>query len=172
MNATGQNILVVKADNSLPALGSTTESIIPLSADFFVFGGIYRNVALIATDPVHVDMLDYAGPGAYAHAVSIGPAEAVVQVSARVVNQGPKPERVSVEAQVKDASGKVIATAASEPARLTAKVAVVPLTLRISQPHLWQGLKDPYLYQTVVAVRSARGELLDQVSQPLGLRNR
>jgi beta-galactosidase len=170
MNAAGQNILVVKADNSLPAPGSTTESVIPLSADFFVFGGIYRNVALLVTDPVHVDMLDYAGPGAYAHAASIGSAEAVVQVSARVVNEGPKPEKVSVEAQIKDASGKVIATATSEPARLTSKVAVVPLTLRVPQPHLWQGLKDPYLYQTVVAVRSARGELLDQISQPLGLR--
>jgi beta-galactosidase len=170
MKATGQNLLVVKADNSLPAPGSTTESVIPLSADFFVFGGIYRHVSLIATDPVHLDMLDYAGPGAYAHAASIGAAEAVVQVSARVVNQGPKPEKVSVEAQIKDAGGKVVATATSEATRLTSKVAVVPLTLRVSQPHLWQGLKDPYLYQTVVAVRSGRGELLDQISQPLGLR--
>lgn len=166
----GHNVLVVKADNTLPAPGSTTESVIPLSADFFVFGGIYRHVALIATDPVHLDMLDYAGPGAYAHAASIGPGEAVVQVSARVVNEGPKAEKVSVEAQIKDASGKVIATATSEPARLTSKVAVVPLTLRVPQPHLWQGLKDPYLYQTVVAVRSVRGEILDQISQPLGLR--
>ena len=170
LNATGQNVLVVKADNTLPAPGSTTESVIPLSADFFVFGGIYRHVELIATDPVHVDMLDYAGPGTYAHAASIGPAEAVVQVSARIVNEGPKQEKVSVEAQIKDASGKVVATATSEPARLTSKVAVVPLTLHVPQPHLWQGLKDPYLYQTVVAVRSARGEIRDQISQPLGLR--
>ena len=30
--------------------GSTTENVIPLSGDFFVFGGLYRNVALVITD--------------------------------------------------------------------------------------------------------------------------
>ena len=166
----GYNFLVVKVDNTRPAPGSATESVIPLSGDFFVFGGIYRSVELITVDSAHVDMLDYGGSGVYAHATSIAPNEATVQVAARVVNDGPKPEKVFVEAQIKDASGKVVATATSEPAEMTSKVAVVPLTLRIAQPHLWQGLKDPYLYQTFVAVHSARGVLLDQVSQPLGLR--
>jgi beta-galactosidase len=63
-----RDLLVVKADNSRPQPGSTTENVIPLSADFFVFGGIYRSVALITTDPVHVDMLDFGGPGLYARA--------------------------------------------------------------------------------------------------------
>ena len=170
MKLGARNILVVKADNSRPQPGSTTEAVIPLSGDFFVFGGIYRDVTLIVTDPAHVDMLDYGGPGVYAHAVSLKPEDAVVQVAARLVNDGPKPEKVSVEAQIQDAGGKVVASTSKTAAELTAKVAVMPFTLHVPQPHLWNGLKDPYLYQTVVSVRSLKGELLDQVTQPLGLR--
>jgi beta-galactosidase len=188
MDSSGDNVLVVKADNSRPQPGSTTAAVIPLSGDFFVFGGIYRSVALVVTRSTHVDMLDYGGPGIYAHAVSIDPAEAVVQVASRVVNDGPKPAKVSVETAIEDADGKVVASTSSgvpadissarsnAPAvpaaslTLTAKVVVTSATLRIPQPHLWQGMKDPYLYRTVVTLRSPKGEVLDHITQPLGLR--
>ncbi|MDB6008850.1 MAG: glycoside hydrolase [Gammaproteobacteria bacterium] len=172
IDTAGDNVLVVKADNSRPQPGSTTAAVIPLSGDFFVFGGIYRSVALVVTHSAHVDMLDYGGPGVYAHAVSIDPGEAVVQVASRVVNDGSKPAKVSVETVIEDADGKVVAasTAPSTPIELTAKVVVTSATLRIPQPRLWQGVKDPYLYRTVVTLRSPRGEILDRVTQPLGLR--
>ena len=176
IDPSGDNVLVVKADNSRPQPGSTTAPVIPLSGDFFVFGGIYRSVALVVTRSAHVDMLDYGGPGVYAHAVSIDPAAAVVQVASRVVNDGAKPAKVAVETVIEDADGKVVAsTSSGVPAdtaslTLTAKVVVTSATLRILQPHLWQGMKDPYLYRTVVTLRSPRGEILDRVTQPLGLR--
>ena len=110
IDPSGDNVLVVKADNSRPQPGSSTAAVIPLSGDFFVFGGIYRSVALVVTHSAHVDMLDYGGPGVYAHAVSIDPAAAVVQVASRVVNDGPKPAKVSVETVIEDADGKVVAT--------------------------------------------------------------
>jgi beta-galactosidase len=70
IDPSGENLLVVKADNSRPQPGSSTEHVIPLSGDFFMFGGIYRSVKLIVTDPVHADMLDHGGPGLYARAVA------------------------------------------------------------------------------------------------------
>jgi len=170
INPSDDNILVVKADNNKPQPGSSTVAVIPLSGDFFVFGGIYRSVALVVTHESHVDMLDYGGPGIYAHAVSIEPAAAVVQVATRVVNDGPKPAKVVIETAVVDADGKVVASTAGVADTLTAKVIVVPATLRVPQPRLWQGVKDPYLYRTVVTLRSPRGEILDRLSQPLGLR--
>ena len=170
IDPSGDNLLVVKADNSKPQPGSTTEAVIPLSGDFFVFGGIYRSVALVVTQAEHVDLLDYGGPGVYAHAVSIEPAAAVVQVATRVVNDGPKPAKVLVETAIEDAAGKVVASSSSGSDALTAKVVIIPATLRVEKPRLWQGVKDPYLYHTVVTLRSPRGEVLDRVSQPLGLR--
>jgi beta-galactosidase len=170
IHTSGDNVLVVKADNSRPESGSSTAAVTPLSGDFFVFGGIYRNVALVVTRPAHVDLLDYGGPGVYAHADSILPTGASVQVSSRVVNDGSKPIKVSVETSVEDAAGKTVASVTSATIALTAKVAVVPATLTVPQPRLWQGTKDPYLYRTVVTVRTPGGELLDRVTQPLGLR--
>ncbi|HEY0342230.1 MAG TPA: glycoside hydrolase family 2 TIM barrel-domain containing protein, partial [Steroidobacteraceae bacterium] len=169
----GDNVLVVKADNSRPQPGSTTAAVIPLSGDFFVFGGIYRSVALVVTHSAHVDMMDYGGPGVYAHAVSIDPAVAVVQVASRVVHDGTTPAKVLIETAIEDADGKVVASTSGGPAApvdLTAKVIVTSATLRIPQPHLWQGMKDPYLYRTAVTLRSPKGEILDRVTQPLGLR--
>lgn len=40
----------------------------------------------------------------------------------------------------------------------------------IKNPHLWQGLEDPYLYKVVVNLL-ADGKVIDEVSQPLGLRH-
>ncbi|HEY0800839.1 MAG TPA: beta galactosidase jelly roll domain-containing protein, partial [Steroidobacteraceae bacterium] len=96
IHASGDNVLVVKADNSRPQPGSTTENVIPLSGDFFVFGGIYRNVALIVTQPVHVDLLDFGGPGLYVLATDIDAAAATVQVSGRIANDLAKPQRLAV----------------------------------------------------------------------------
>jgi beta-galactosidase len=43
--------------------------------------------------------------------------------------------------------------------------------LHVYRPRLWQGVKDPYLYELIMTVRSSQGQLLDQVVQPLGVRS-
>jgi beta-galactosidase len=166
----GDNILVVKADNTRPLPGATTQDVIPLSGDFFIFGGIYRSVALIVTNPAHVDMLDFGGPGVYVRALKIDPVFATVQVTDRLVNEASAPRQLVVETNIVDATGKTVATASSRPPALTAKGALVRTILRIRHPRLWQGVKDPYLYQTIVTLRSSKGAVLDRISQPLGVR--
>src|SRR5207302_1326217 len=41
------NLIAVKADNSQPAAGSSTENVLPLGGDYTLCGGIYRDVALV-----------------------------------------------------------------------------------------------------------------------------
>ena len=41
-----QNMLTVKVDNTKPAPGSSTADVLPLTGDFFVYGGLYRPVSL------------------------------------------------------------------------------------------------------------------------------
>jgi beta-galactosidase len=107
----GDNLLVVKADNSRPQPGATTENVIPLSGDFFMFGGVYRSAALIVTHPVHLDLLDFGGPGVYGRAVEIQPGSVTVQVTSRVVNDASSPQRVRAEAAILDAHDRVVARA-------------------------------------------------------------
>jgi beta-galactosidase len=170
INASGDNLLVVKADNSRPQPGASTQDVIPLSGDFFVFGGIYRSVALIATQPVHVDLMDFGGPGLYAHMLDLNATSATVLVSGRLVNDAGAQRQVMVEFAIEDADGSVIA---SKSLRSTAsrRTSAVQARLRIAHPQLWQGTKRPYLYRTVMTIRSEKGRVLDRVTQPLGLRN-
>jgi beta-galactosidase len=179
IKSSGDNLLVVKADNSRPQPGSSTAEVIPLSGDFFVFGGIYRGVALVATDPVHVDMLDYGGPGVYARALSIDANAATVELTGRLVNDGLEPAVVGVEATIQDAAGKTVGSSSRQvtlpavggtgPGKAV-EPTFISLTLRASHPRLWQGTKDPYLYRTVFTLRSRGGAVLDRVTEPLGLR--
>src|SRR5882762_9174059 len=166
----GENLLVVKADNSRPQPGSTTEHVIPLSGDFFVFGGIYRGVTLIATDPVHAEMLDYGGPGLYA-AATIDSKSAAVRVSAKLVNDGSRPRTVLVETRIESESKLIVASKSTRVSISPARPVLVEHTLKVDSPRLWQGMKDPYLYKLLMTVRSTQGLDLDQVAQPLGLRS-
>src|SRR5712671_3314810 len=171
IDPSAENILVVKSDNSLPEPGSTTENVIPLSGDFFEFGGIYRPVTLIATDSVHVDMLDYGGPGVYARALNLDSASAIVRASTKLVNDGPTPQQVTVESRIEDKAGLVVAVESSRVSLSPAQPVKIEYTLQVQHPRLWRGTKDPYLYKLVITIRSTHGVLLDQLAQPLGLRS-
>jgi beta-galactosidase len=169
INRSGDNLLVVKADNSRPQLGASTQDVIPLSGDFFVFGGIYRSVALIVTQPVHADLMDFGGPGLYARILAIDATSATVQVSGRLVNDAGKQRQVMVELAIEDAGGSLIASKSLQ-SSASARAIAIHARLRVAHPRLWQGTKDPYLYRTVMTIRSENGVVQDRVTQPLGLR--
>ncbi|MBS0416247.1 MAG: hypothetical protein JSR66_00935 [Proteobacteria bacterium] len=171
MIPSGDNLLVVKADNTRPAPGAPTENVPPLSGDFFMFGGIYRKASLIVTQPIHVDMLDFGGPGIYGRLSDIHSDTAAVQITARVTNSESVPRRVRVETTILSAANQVVASNTSDTGLVaTGAVSVVQANLNIANPHLWQGVSDPYLYRAVVTLRSPKGAVLDRVIQPLGLR--
>lgn len=157
------NELRVRVDNSL------NEAIPPLSGDFNVNGGIYRPVHLIVTNPVCVTPIEFASPGVVVRQRELDDAHARIDVEARVANGLAQPARVTVEAEARDASGRVVASdraTATIPAGET--ISVTPV-LTLDQPHRWNGRIDPYLYQIVVRVLHD-GTETDAVTQPLGLR--
>ena len=57
----GENLLFMLVDSTendeIPPFGKTI--------DYMCFGGIYRDVNLIITDPVNISLTDYASPGVY-----------------------------------------------------------------------------------------------------------
>jgi beta-galactosidase len=169
INSSGDNVLVVKADNSRPQPGASTQDVIPLSGDFFVFGGIYRNVSLIVTRPVHVDLLDFGGPGLYAHALDIDATGATVQLSGRVANDLKNPRRITLEFAIEDAGGDIVVSKSLKTIAAVGSTAIQS-QLRVEHPRPWEGIKSPYLYRSVMTIRSDTGKILDRVSQPLGFR--
>jgi beta-galactosidase len=163
------NLLVVKTDNTKPEAGSTTADILPLAGDFFVHGGLYRSVRLIATDPVHLDMLDFGGPGVYAKTTDIQDGQAKVDVASRVRNDGAS-AAFDVVTRLVDATGAVAAEKISRVRVDAGETKSVSETLAVPHPRLWQGVADPYLYRLVVEVRRRKGQVVDRLIQPFGIR--
>jgi beta-galactosidase len=165
-----KNTLTVKVDNTKPALGSSTADVLPLTGDFFVYGGLYRPVSVVFTRKMHFDLMDYGSSGIYARTASIASSVAHVQVRMRVRNDGEQSGAVTLHAFLIDSMGKI---AAQQKQFVTVKPATVlesTTDIALQHPHLWQGVEDPYLYRLVVELSNKSSQLLDRVSLPFGIR--
>jgi len=166
----GQNLLVVRTDNSKPAPSSSSADNLPLTGDFFVHGGLYRPVSLVLTNAAHFDMLDFGGAGVYASTAKLSPAKAEIQVRAKLRNEQAGALAARVVVKLYDAAGRVAAqarTAAALPAQGAQEASV---TLSLANPHLWNGVADPYLYRLETDLVAADGKVLDRVSTLFGVR--
>lgn len=166
----GQNLLVVRADNSKPAPGSPTVDNLPLTGDFFVHGGLYRPVSLVVTNAVHFDMLDFGGSGVYARTTALNADKAIIEVKARLRNDLSRAAAVRVVSRLRDADGKVVAQAIASAGLPTKGGQESTLSLSVSNPRLWNGVIDPYLYRLETELVGRDGKVLDRVSSAFGVR--
>lgn len=157
------NLITVKVDNSF------NEDIPPLTADFNMYGGIYRDVWLIATEDVHLKVTDFASSGVQISTPNLSEKSGTVKINGTIVNSSSKARQLEVVNSVVDATGREIVSA-------TSKVEIKPkseanfdqLTKQISNPKLWSP-DDPYLYRVKTIIRE-NGKVLDEISNPLGFR--
>ncbi len=171
-----QNEFTIEVNNS--------DSIIspPLSADFTFFGGITRNVELIVANPVHFDIdeqinnsfttkeISVAQSGIVLKQHNVSEKSADLDIIFKIKNSNPNKANVVSEITIKDAAGNTVKTS-TETINLEGKANVsVPFkTIKIDNPHLWDGLNDPYLYKVVASLK-IKGKVVDQSVQPLGFR--
>lgn len=147
-----KNLLVIAVDNS------PNRTVYPQTADFTFYGGLYRDVNLIAVNDSHFDLDYYGGPG-----IKVSPeidgSDAKVGVEVFLTNAK---EGQTLVYTVKDQDGNMVA----EVEKAVDDMAEV---LTIPQVHLWNGKKDPYLYTAEVVLKEGE-EILDAVSTRFGCR--
>ena len=171
LNFGGDNALYVKVDNTAPLTeGAQTADVLPMTGDFFVRGGLYRPVSLITTNAVHFDLLDHGGPGVYATTRSASAESADIGLTMRARNDGSQPQGVVLAVELRDAAGGVVAASRAERTLAPGELAEVPAALAVSNPRLWNGVADPYLYTLRFTISTPAGALLDSVDQPFGIR--
>ncbi len=158
----GDNVLAVKVNNE-------DNGIAPHSGDFTFFGGLYRDVSLLVTDPIQVETMDSASPGVYLAQSNVTTERADVAARVKLANHEAQPADVSVRVAVIDAGGRLVSEQTATAALVAGGTGEVTLPLTITSPHLWNGRADPYRYTAQVEV-SAGGVVHDRVEQPLGLR--
>jgi beta-galactosidase len=157
------NIIAVKVNNAI------NTNIPPLSADFTFFGGLYRDVHLLVTDPVQISPLDYGSQGVYLKTTEVSADSANLQVTTVLSNSVQSEQAVTLRAVVTDAATNIVTVLTKRVILPSASASNVVMDRRIIRPHLWDGLADPYLYRVFVEV-SGRNGMADLVSQPLGFR--
>lgn len=157
------NVLVVRVSNE-KSLG-----VPPLAGDFLVYGGIYRHVSLMVLDPVNITPLDHGSPGVFLSTSHLDTDAVSVTVRTELRNDSGRAKLVSLRAEVLDAAGRVVANSTSPRLLPPGETTWDFQTLDWAHPHLWDGVKDPYLYS--VHLTLGRGtHQVDSLSQPLGLR--
>lgn len=133
-------------------------------------GGLYRNVYLHVTDPLHISLPLYSflqtdGPYVYASEVSTN--AATIHLEVPVENGRNADENIEVAAQVLDRDGKPVLTLSQ-----TGQVAAggrtrLVLSGLLNQPQLWEP-DYPYLYHVAISLRVG-GETVDTDREPLGI---
>ena len=146
-----ENCLVILVDNA------ANETVYPQTADFTFYGGLYRSVDIVAIPETHFELEHLGCPGIYVTPVMDGN-NANVEIQTYIMDLR---EGDVVTYRILDAEGNLIAQQDS-----TAEKA----SFVIENAHLWNGIKDPYLYTAEAEIRRG-GEVLDQVSARFGCRS-
>jgi len=157
-----KNLFVIVVDNA------PNQTVYPQNADFTFYGGLYRDVNIIAVSRSHFDLDYYGGPG-----IQVTPevtlrentpgntakADAKVTIKTFLTNAG---ESQTLTYTVKDAEGGLVA-------EKTVPVSETDMSFDIPNVHLWQGRKDPYLYTAEVVLMENTAKL-DRVCTRFGCR--
>ena len=146
-----KNLLVVAVDNA------PNDRVYPQMADFTFYGGLYRNVNLIAVSASHFDLEYYGGPGIKVTPVMDGN-NANVEVEVYVTDSKLGQQ---VRYTLTDKEGNVVAEATT---------ADTKAQFALENVRKWNGRKDPYLY-TAKAELLEGGEAIDEVSVRFGCRS-
>ena len=145
------NCLAILVDNV------ANEVVYPQTADFTFYGGLYRGVDIIAVSNTHFELEHLGCPGIYVTPIVEG-TNAKVELKTYTIELQPGDQ---VHLRILDANRNVVAEQIGEAENAE---------FVIENVHLWDGVKDPYLYTAEAEI--LRGdETIDAVSARFGCRS-
>lgn len=147
----GQNNIYVRVDNSYD------RDVIPSQkSDFFIFGGITRDVWLITKPKISIGNVKLTTPE-----VSQQKASLEVEIPLEGVEQA---SDLKLTAVLKNREGQVVV---SKSEKVSTEITTITIT-DIQNPQLWD-ISDPNLYEVTVSL-SNNEEIIDEVLEKVGFR--
>ena len=153
LNYGSRNVIAVKVDHSEDA-----------NSRWYTGSGIYRNVYLIYSNPVHIDKW-----GVHYQTLRLNSNEALLKVQIDVKNETGKNENLQVITELLSAEGKTVARQSQGIAVKLGETGRITGNLKVSKPRPWS-LKTPYLYQLRTSILK-NGKVIDENLQPVGIRS-
>ncbi len=126
-------------------------------------GGIYRDVWLIITDPIHVDNW-----GTFVTTPEIDEKRALVQVGTELRNTTKSVAKCTLRSDIMDRESKLIASVSQEVSLAANTVTEVTQKMEVLQPDLWSP-SNPSLYKMISTV-IINGNTTDVYETPFGMR--
>ena len=148
-----KNVIAVRVDNSEQP-----------NSRWYSGCGIYRNVWLTKTNPVHVDEW-----GTYVTTSEINNDNATLNIVTTVQNSGNNDETVTLKSVLNDMDGAVVAETESSVPVAAGQKTDVSHALNISSPRLWD-TENPYLYSLVTEIIKD-GKCIDRYTTTTGVRD-
>ncbi len=130
-----ENIITVKVDHSQSA-----------DSRWYTGSGIYRNVWLIITNPVHISQW-----GVYAHGQNITAQKAELKTEVAIENESPETAVVTVVNELIDPLGKTVGRQSDKTTLAPGIKNTVNSIIKLTRPQLWS-LEQPNLYQLKTTV--------------------
>jgi hypothetical protein len=155
----GANVVAVRLNNQWNG------QLAPRAGEHVFSGGIYRDVHLVVTDPLHV-----AWYGTFVTTPQVSKQSATVNVKTEVVNDSAAPKSATVRTAVLDADGRQVAAMESALTVAAGKSLVFDQTSKpVANPKLWSP-QTPNLYTVKTTVLDG-GKPVDDFTSPLGFRS-
>ncbi len=146
-----ENVIAVKVENT------------GRNSRWYSGSGIYRNVKLIMTDPVHVAMW-----GAFVTTRLIGDTLAKVELDLNIQNDATYDSEIKIITRILDPDGKVSAQGEGTSSISSKDQKHISRSLNISKPVLWS-VENPKLYTAEIQIETD-GKITDRYVVPFGIR--
>lgn len=146
-NYSGENVLVVRLENK------------PESSRWYSGAGLYRNVRLVVTRPIHIGHW-----GIFITTPEVSERRGKAHIITRIENYTGKEKQIRLESIILDAQGKTI-----EKKEISGHTSVFKQDITVSKPLLWS-IETPHLYHLISNVYVGK-ELVDTHKTRFGFRS-
>lgn len=157
------NSIRVRVSNALQL------DVMPLVGDFNFYGGIYRDVNLLITEESCISPLRHASSGVYLTQQEVSEEEASVEAKVLINQKSNMAQAYQMLVEVKNNDKLITSTSQDFSIEGNSEI-ILNMPLKINNPRLWNGVRDPFMYQVHILLKDQQGNVIDQVKQPLGLR--
>ncbi len=173
----GSNVLAVMADNRFTLetdMAKIAATELPWNSPHWhpAHGGIYRNVFLHVTDPLHISLPLYSSlgtAGPYVYCTEVADKSATVHLEVPVQNDRLSAETVDLRVVVFDRDRKTVLSLTGRQKIAAGAQEMFLVSGPLKGPRLWEP-EHPSLY-TALCTLAARGQQTDTAEVPFGIRS-
>ena len=160
LNYGDKNLLWVTVSNA------ARTDVLPTSEAENAYGGLFRGVEVVVTDPAVIGFDGWGGSGVRMQARKVKPER--VEGTAVVAVNALRGGSCQIGLTIRDARDSIV-WRGSERHKIDSGISEMAVPFEVEQPHLWRGTEDPYLYRVTVTL--AEGENADTVAFRTGFRS-